>query len=65
LQRPEDRVEVVVAEVVGDRLERPQLGLHEAAHPVELRLELGLGGEIPGHGSKLAAGRRECTIGGG
>ena len=34
---------------VGEGLEGHDLLADEAAHPVELRLELGLGGEVPGH----------------
>ena len=37
------------AELVEQRLQRPHLLAHEAAHPLELGLELGFCGEIPGH----------------
>ena len=49
LQRRDRALEAVLAELVEDRLERPDLLAHEVAHPVELLLELGLGGEVPGH----------------
>ena len=49
LQRRVDAVERVLVELVGDRLERPDLLADELAHPVELLLELGLGREIPRH----------------
>ena len=48
-------------EVVGDRLERPDLLADELAHPVELRLELGLGREVPRHAgaaSRIGSGSR-------
>ena len=48
LQRPDDHPHLVVGEI--QRLEREHLLAHEAAHPLQLLLELGLGREIPGHG---------------
>ena len=32
-----------------DRLQRPDLAADELVHPVELCLELGVGGEVPAH----------------
>ena len=48
LQRPHGHPHLVVGEIQG--LEREHLLAHEAAHPLQLLLELGLGREIPGHG---------------
>src|SRR5437764_1408410 len=36
-----------------EHFERVHLVVHEAAHPLELLLELGLGGEIPGHSREI------------
>jgi hypothetical protein len=47
LQRGVDPVELLLRELVANRLERPDLLAHELRHPVELGLELGFGGEIP------------------
>ena len=47
LQRGERAVELRLVEV--ERLQRPDLVADEAAHPVQLRLKLGLGGEVPRH----------------
>ena len=49
LQRRDRAHEAVLAELLEDGLDRPDLLAHEVAHPVELRLELGLGGEVPRH----------------
>ena len=38
-----------LAELAEDGLDRPDLLAHELAHPVQLRLELGLGREVPRH----------------
>ena len=47
LQRPDHHADLVVGQI--ERLEREHLLPHEAAHPLQLLLELGLGREIPGH----------------
>jgi hypothetical protein len=39
----------VVAPTIGERLERDDLLPHERLSPLELGLELGFGGEVPGH----------------
>ena len=48
LQRPDQHPHLVVRQI--QRLERVHLLPHEAAHPLQLLLELGFGREIPGHG---------------
>ena len=48
LQRPDHDPHLVVRQIQG--LEREDLLAHEAAHPLQLLLELGFGREIPGHG---------------
>jgi hypothetical protein len=53
LQRIGDAAQRVVVEVEG--LEGLDLLAHEAAHPLELLLELGLGREVPGHGGTPTA----------
>ena len=55
LQRRDRALEAVLAELVDDRLERPDLLAHELAHPVELLLELGLGREVPRRAPSLSA----------
>jgi hypothetical protein len=52
-QRVEDPLEVVVADLFGDRLDRVDLRADVLAHPLELLLELGLGREIPAHHTLL------------
>src|SRR5713101_4349029 len=47
LQRPDGACEAALVHV--EDLERVDLFVHETAHPLELCLELGLGGEVPGH----------------
>ena len=49
LERGDRAGQAVPPELLDQRLERPDLLANESAHPVELALELGLGGEIPGH----------------
>jgi hypothetical protein len=48
-QRRDDALEAVLAELLEDGLDRPDLFAHEVAHPVELLLELGLRREVPRH----------------
>ena len=43
------------APLLGQRLERDDLLPDERAHPVQLRLELGFGGEVPSHPSAPSA----------
>ena len=52
LQRRDGAHEAVLAELLEHGLERPDLLAHEVAHPVELRLELRLGREVPRHDEK-------------
>ena len=47
-QRPHQPVE---AELVDQRLQRPDPLPHEVPHPDELALEVRIGGEVPGHGA--------------
>ncbi len=54
LERRDRGVEPGLVEA-GD-LERDELLAHEGRHPVELLLEGGLGGEIPGHVADRSAG---------
>ena len=64
-ERRDRALEPVVAELVDQRLQRPDALAHELAHPVELLLKLGLCGEIPGHRGSApepSAGRR-YTVG--
>jgi hypothetical protein len=49
LQRGEDAVELVLSELVRDRLDRPDLLADEGPHPLELGVELGIGRKVPGH----------------
>ncbi len=64
-------LEAVLAELLEDGLDRPDLGADEVGHPVQLALELRLGREVPGHpfrrvtrdepargGCRLRGGRR-------
>ena len=41
--------EPILAELAPNRLQRPDLAADELVHPVELRLEVGVGGEVPAH----------------
>ena len=47
LQRRQRPIDLPTVEV--ERLQRPDLLADEAAHPVQLGLKLGLGGEVPRH----------------
>ena len=49
LQRRHRLPQPVEPELVPDRLQRPDLAADELAHPVELLLEVGIGGEVPAH----------------
>ena len=49
LQRRDRALEAVLAELVEDGLDRPDLVAHEVAHPVELLPGTRLGGEVPCH----------------
>ena len=49
LERRDGALEAVLAELLEDGLDRPDLLAHELAHPVELLLELGLRREVPCH----------------
>src|SRR3954454_23137263 len=65
LQRLVEPVELLLGDVVDDRLERPDLRAHEVAHPVELLLELGLRREIPRHRAiRLSVGVRAAHYAG-
>ena len=50
VQRRVDPIELGLADVVLDRLDRPDLLAHERAHPFELLFELRLGRKVPRHG---------------
>ena len=49
LERAVDAIELLLVEILDDRLDRPDLLADELAHPCELLFELGLGREIPCH----------------
>ena len=49
LQRRDRPHQPVEAELVPDRLQRPDLAADELGHPVELLLVVGVGGEVPAH----------------
>ena len=49
-QRRDRALEPVLAELLEDGLDRPDLGAHEVGHPVQLALELRFGREVPRHG---------------
>ena len=49
LQRRVDAVDLILVELVEDRLQRPDLLADELAHPVQLLLKLRIGREIPCH----------------
>ena len=56
LQRRDRLAQAVEAELVPDRLERPDLAADELGHPVELLLEVGVGGEVPAHAASFRSG---------
>ena len=56
LQRLDRALEALLAELLEDRLDRPDLLAHELAHPVELLLELGLRREVPRHPHTASSG---------
>ena len=53
LQRRIDPLELRLPDLVLDRLDRPDLGADESAHPLELLLELRLRRKVPGHRATL------------
>ena len=57
LQRGVDAIELDLREAVLDGLDRPDLVADERPHPLEVALELGVGGEVPGHSGSFVAGR--------
>ena len=63
LQRCDRAGKPVKSQVVPDRLERPDLLAHELGHPVELLLEVGIGGEVPAHDIASFRWRTEMTSG--
>ena len=56
LERREQRVELLLREVVIEHVDRLDLFTHERAHPLECLFELRLGRKIPGHPVPLAPG---------
>ena len=62
LQRRVDPVELRLAQLVDERLDRPDLLADERPHPLQLLLELRVRGEVPRH---RAASFRSGTGGGG
>ena len=63
LQRRDRLRQALQPEVVPDRLQRPDLAADELGHPVELRLEVGVGGEVPAHAASFRSGAGRCSIG--
>ena len=63
LQRRERAAEPVDAQLVPDRLQRPDLAADEVRHPVELLLEVGVGGEVPAHASRPFGRARRWRLG--
>ncbi len=49
LERLDRPLPALLPQLVEDRLDRPDLLAHEGAHPVQLLLELRVGGEVPCH----------------
>ena len=64
LERRDGALEALLAELLEDGLDRPDLLAHELAHPVELLLELGLRREVPRHVGTASFGSLPSRVAG-